>query len=188
MITELIRQTRTCRRFHEREVVGMATLRDLVELAALGGSARNMQPLKYKLVNEPSANDAIFPHLGWAGYLHEWSGPEPGERPAAYIICLLDSRLADEAACDLGIATQNILLGATARGLAGCRIGLFSPGLRSLLGLPEYLRIVLVLAMGRPLEKVVLEEVKPAGDIRYWRDDHRVHHVPKRSLAEIIID
>jgi hypothetical protein len=33
----------------------------------------------------------------------------------------------------------------------------------------------------------VLEAMAQGGDIKYWRDDQGVHHVPKRSLGEIII-
>lgn len=164
-----------------------ATLRELIELARFGGSARNLQPLKYLPVNDPEINAGIFPLLGWAGYLPEWPGPEEGERPSAYIICLLDTSICDEAGCDLGIATQNILLGATAKGLGGCRIGSFSPEMHELLGLARHHKILLVLALGRPREQVVLDEAGAGGSIRYWRDENKIHHVPKRPLDEIIV-
>jgi nitroreductase len=186
-LVELMARTRTCRRFAEEEPVTTATLRELVALASLGGSARNLQPLKYVLVNEQELSAGIFPHLLWAGYLRDWPGPSPGERPPAYIVCLLDTRIAGEADCDLGIATQNILLGATASGLAGCRIGSVGPKVRRLLKLPDHLKILLIIALGHPREEVVIEPVGPGGDIRYWRDEQQVHHVPKRSLDEIIV-
>ena len=186
-LEELIRQTRTCRRFHENTPVPTAVLEDLVELARLGGSARNLQPLKYLLVKDPERTDRIFPLLLWAGYLPEWPGPPAGERPNAYIVCLLDTRLARAADCDLGIASQNILLGATVRGLAGCRIASFSPHLRTVLRLPDHLEPLLVLALGRPREEVRLEDAGPGGEIRYWRDAHQVHHVPKRPRDELIV-
>ena len=187
MLYDLVSRTRSFRRFQEKAPVNLTILRELVGLARLGGSARNVQPLKYVLVNEPSVNAAIFSHLGWAGYLKDWPGPEEGERPAAYIICLLDTRLSREAACDLGIASQNLMLGAVEKGFGGCRIASFSPKLRDVLDLEDHLEILLVIAIGKPVETVVCEECVPGGDIKYWRDDAQVHHVPKRSLKEIIV-
>lgn len=187
MLHDLIRKTRSFRRFKEDEPVDRATLHYLVELARLGGSARNMQPLKYVLASEPGINARIFPHLGWAGYLKDWPGPVEGERPSAYIICLLDTRLSKEADCDLGIATQNIMLGAIEKGLGGCRIASISPQLRNVLELAEHLQILLVIALGKPVEIVALEDQESTDAIKYWRDTQGIHHVPKRVLQEIIV-
>ncbi|MDZ7642598.1 MAG: nitroreductase family protein [Desulfurivibrio sp.] len=191
MFQELVKRTRTIRRFQEAEPVAPAVLRELVELARFGGSARNCQPLRFLLVTERQRRERIFPHLGWAGYLADWPGPVAGERPAAYIVCLLvRDRLAGserEAYCDLGIATQNMLLGAAAKGIFGCRIGSFSDRLADELAIDDAHQILLVLALGYPAEQVVLAEVPPDGSIRYWRDAAGVHHVPKRSLEDITI-
>ena len=191
-IDELIERTRTVRRFRQDRSPDRKTLRELVRLACLGGSARNAQPLRYVIVTRERLCNRIFPLLGWAGYLSDWPGPAPGERPQAYIICLLDEeRLAGpltEACCDLGIATQNLLLAAASRGIFGCRIGAFSGEIHRLLGLPERLRVLLVVALGYPAERVVLEEVGPSGDVRYWRDAQQVHHVPKRRLDDVLVE
>jgi hypothetical protein len=45
----------------------------------------------------------------------------------------------------------------------------------------------LALALGKPKEQVVVDVAGPEDDIRYWRDDHQVHHVPKRRLADIVL-
>jgi nitroreductase len=187
MLNDLIRKTRSFRLFHEEEAVPIETMRNLVDLARLGGSARNLQPLKYILINNPAMNAKIFPHLGWAGYLEDWPGPAEGERPAAYIVCLLDTRISLEAQCDLGIATQNILLGATEKGLGGCRIASFSTGLKNILALHDHLEILMIVALGKTAEKIALDERQPDGNIKYWRDADQVHHVPKRSLDEVIV-
>ena len=59
--------------------------------------------------------------------------------------------------------------------------------LRKDLDIPEHFEILLVLALGKPKEKVVLEEVGQDGNIKYWRDREGVHHVPKRKLDDIIV-
>ena len=187
MLYDLIRKTRSYRRFKEEDPIETGTLMYLVDLARLGGSARNVQPLKYVLANTPADNAKIFPHLGWAGYLKEWPGPQEGERPAAYIVCLLDSRLSNEADCDLGIATQNLLLGAVEKGLGGCRIASISTRLHDVLGLDEHLQVLQVVALGKPAETVSLDELGSGEDIKYWRDADQAHHVPKRSLQDIIV-
>ena len=189
MIAELIRQNRSCRRFYQDQTVSRETLLGLVDLARVSASAANLQPLKYALSFEPGKNAAIFATLAWAGYLKDWPGPGEGERPAAYIVMLGDRDIAANFGCDHGIAAQSILLGARARGLAGCMIGSIKRDqLGRVLALPDRYDILLVIALGAPKEQVVLTEVGPDGDIKYWRDQDGVHHVPKRRLDEIIIE
>ena len=81
MLKDLILKNRSYRRFHQAVEVPMELLREMVEAARLSGSARNMQPLKYMLFNDPATCAEIFPTLAWAGYLKDWQGPEEGERP-----------------------------------------------------------------------------------------------------------
>lgn len=188
MIADLIKANRSCRRFAEDHPVDLHTLEALVDLARLSASGANLQPLKYILSCEPALNALIFKCLGWAAYLKDWAGPQPGERPAAYIVILGDSNISKDFGVDHGIAAQSILLGAREKGLAGCMLGSINrKDLRSRLYIPAHLRVLLVLAIGQPREKIVIETVGPDGNIRYWRDDRAVHHVPKRSLPQIII-
>ncbi len=189
MIRDLIIKSRSYRRFHQEVAIEPETLRKLVDLARLSPSAGNLQPLKYILACEPKKNALIFPHLAWAGYLKDWPGPSEGERPSAYIIILGDREVSRSIDCDHGIAAQSILLGATEKGLGGCIIGSIQrKGLQKALAIPARYEILLVLALGKPREMVVIETVGATGDIKYWRDSDDVHHVPKQSLDEIIMD
>lgn len=188
MIEELIRRNRSYRRFHQDVPVSAEILRDLVNLARLSASGANLQPLKYILSSDPETNARIFPHTRWAGYLKDWAGPDEGERPAAYIIILGDTEIRSSFGCDHGIAAQSIMLGATEHGLGGCILGaLDRSALREAMDIPERYDILLALALGKPKETVVLEEIGPDGDVKYYRDESGVHHVPKRSLEELIL-
>ncbi len=187
-ITELIKKNRSYRRFHQEAPVDLRTLEQLVDLARLSPSGANLQPLKYILSCEAGKNEAVFPHLRWAGYLEDWPGPPEGERPSAYIIILGDKAISESFGCDYGIAAQSIMLGAAYRGLGGCMIGSIQrENLRRILNISDNFEILLVIALGKPKETVRIEALGSDGDIRYWRDDQGVHHVPKRSLDEIIL-
>jgi len=188
MIRDLIQKNRSYRRFYQDFAIGLDTLRELVDLARLSASAANMQPLRYVLSCDPQKNALIFPHLEWAGYLKDWPGPSEGERPSAYIIILGDTEISRSTGCDHGIAAQSILLGATEKGLGGCMIASIErEKLRETLKIPSRYEIILVLALGKPEETVIIETVGPDGSIKYWRDSEGKHHVPKRSLDNIIV-
>ena len=187
MLADLVKENRSCRRFHQDHFIDNSILRSLVDLARLSASAANRQPLKYILSSDPSVNRSIFPCLAWAAYLKGWDGPEEGERPPAYIVILGDTAIASNFWCDHGIAAQTILLGAREIGLSGCMIGAVNKDkLKKVLNIPPHLEILLVLAIGKPSEACVIEPLGEDGDIRYWRDENGLHHVPKRSLNDII--
>ncbi len=184
---ELVTRCRSYRRFRQEEPVDHETLLELVELARRSPSSANQQALKFMLSSDPRQNALIFPYLAWAGYLKDWPGPAEGERPAAYILILGDLLIRESFSCDHGIAAQSILLGAAERGLGGCIIGAIQrDALRDTLKIPERFQILLVLALGRPGETVMLEAIGEEGDHRYWRDGDGRHHVPKRSLDELV--
>jgi len=188
MLKDLITKNRSYRRFEQNVHISKETLLELVELARLSSSAANLQPLKYVLSYSQDQNEKIFPYLRWAGYLPDWNGPIEGEKPSAYIIMVHDQSISKNPFWDHGIASQSIMLGAVEKGYGGCMFGAFDKeGLTKELQLPEHLDILMVLALGKPIEEVVLEPIDETGSIKYYRDENKVHHVPKRSLEEMII-
>ncbi len=185
---EHIIKTRTYRRFDESHRITPETLSELVDCARLTPSNGNMQPLKYTASCSPEWNNKIFSTLGWAGYLKDWPGPGEGERPTAYIVILTDTGIKEKAEIDVGIAAQTILLGAVSRGLGGCMLGsIRGKELREILSLPDHLSISLVIALGKPIERVVLEDIGAEGSIKYYRTPDGTHHVPKRTSEEILL-
>ncbi|MBI2288419.1 MAG: nitroreductase family protein, partial [Chloroflexi bacterium] len=179
MLKDLILQNRSCRRFYQDVTIELKTLRELVDLARLSASAANRQPLKYILSCDVGKNAVIFSHLAWASQLKDWPGPPEGERPSGYIIILLDTELSKTVMCDQGIAAQSILLGAREKGLGGVmHASVMRKELCKALGIPPRYEILLVISLGKPKEKVVIEAMGPDGDFKYWRDKDKVHHVP----------
>ena len=182
-------KNRSIRRFKEKYRVDDKKLRKLVNLARQSASGANLQPLKFILSSSPERNQLIFPTLSWAGYLQDWSGPEEGERPSAYIILLGDTEIGNSFQYDGGIASQSITLGAAELGLGACLIGsIRRKTLRKALAIPEKYEILLVIALGKPAEEVVLEPVGEGMEVKYWRDEKDRHHVPKRGLDELILE
>jgi nitroreductase len=189
MIKELVKKNRTYRRFYQDVDMDRSVLEELVDLARLSSSGANLQALKYIISNEPKKNDIIFKHLKWAGYLPEWSGPEEGEKPSAYIVMVGDTNISKNYLWDHGIACQSILLGACEKGFGGCMFGAVDrQGLRKDLNIADEYEVLLVIALGKPKEEVVIEELPEDGNIKYYRDENGVHHVPKRKLEDLILD
>jgi nitroreductase len=186
-LKELFLKTRTYRRFEESHRISQETLENLVDLARISATGGNRQPLKYLLYNKPDDCEKIFPYLAWAAYLNEWPGPDKGERPSAYIIILGDKTISDNFGVDHGIAAHSILLGASNEGLGGCIIASIKrEALCDDLKIPEKYEVLFIIALGKPSEIVIIDEIKN-DDVKYWRDEKDNHHVPKRNLKDLIV-
>lgn len=188
-LLSLCLKSRSFRRFDETYPVKVDSLYELIKLAQYSPSGNNIQPLKYWISHTPEMNQVIFSQLGWAGGLKDWHGPEKGERPSAYILILGDTEISVNFGVDHGIAAQSMKLGAAVMGLGTCMIASIQREVLSqALGIPGRYQILLALAIGKPAEIVVTEPVSESGSTNYYRDDDEVHHVPKRSLEELILN
>ena len=187
MLKDLLLKNRSYRRFHQYMTIDASILKELIELARITPSARNAQPLKYIISTKEETNEKIFRNLTWAMDLKDWDGPEEGEKPPAYIIILGDTSISKNFFADHGIVSLAILLGAVEKGLGGCIFASINRKQLTIdLNIPEKFEILYVIALGRPKEKVVLEKIGKDGDHKYWRDENNIHHVPKRSVDDLI--
>ena len=184
MIRDLVVKNRSYRRFYQDVAVDMETLRELVDLARFCGSAANRQALKYILSCDPQKNALIFPHIRID------NDPVEGERPSAYIVILEDTQIGSVLQfIDCGITAQTILLGAVERGFGGCMVGnVLRDDLRKALDIPSHLDIILVVALGKPKEEMIFEEIGDDGFMQQWWDDKGARHLYKRSLNDLIVD
>ena len=186
MLKYLILKNRSYRRFFQDEKIDTKTLKELIDLARFTATAANLQSLRFMLINTLKDSKKVFSCLKWAGYLKDWEGPEEGEKPSAYIIVLNDVEILQNASYDVGLACQSILLGAVEKEFGGCMFGSVNrDSLRELFSIPANYEIRLVIALGKPKEEIVIDDIT-SDDIKYWRDENAIHHVPKRKLEELI--
>lgn len=189
MLLDLIKKNRSFRRFAPGYVPDTEALRSLVEYARFSATGKNKQTLRFRLVNEPGEAAAAYNSIkGWKMMLPGWAGQAENERPPAYIIILNDSARGNCLPADVGIAAQSITLGAAEQGLGCCMILSFNKKeLCAALALPEGMQPELMIAVGKPGEEVLLDDLPKSGDTAYWEDDARRHYVPKRALEDLLV-
>ena len=191
MLIDLLKKNRSYRGYDGSFRIDRSVLEELIDCTRYTASSVNIQPLKYFAASEPETVALIQPLTHWAGKLKELHLPREGHRPTAFIVICQDMSVSDSPTMfqrDIGIAAQTILLAATEKGLGGCMIGSFEKNtLKKALSLPEQIEPMMVLAIGKPDETVLLTEVGPDGSTDYYRDENDVHFVPKRALKDILL-
>ncbi len=188
MLKDLLIKERSYRSFDRSISVSNETLLSFIENVRLTPSTRNLQALKFKLCTEKVDRDMLLQVTGWAKSLGIKLPPD-GHEPTAYIIICLDTSIAssDIMLRDVGIAAQTIMLSAVEEGLGGCMIGSYVPEiLKEYFGFPQHIVPKLILGLGKP-DEVCLTEDAVDGKIGYYRDERNIHHVPKRTIEEILL-
>ena len=190
-IKELVKATRSYRGYDESRAVSKEELLELVDCARLAASSLNQQPLKFYLAWEKEEVASIQKLTIWAKRLPDLELPHKGKRPTAFIVICQDMSVSESLATfqkDVGITAQTMLLAATEMGLGGCMIGSFpADELKRTLSLKDNIKPLLVVAIGKPAEEVVIREIGPDEPTGYYRDENDVHYVPKRRLEDIVI-
>lgn len=189
-LKELIIKNRSYRGYDHTRKVTREELLEMVDCARLSASSMNQQPLKFALAYEEETVDELQKATIWARKLPQLTLPHPGKEPTAFIVICQDMNINDNRPLfirDVGVTAQSILLAATEMGLGGCMIGSFQKSaFIETLKLGEGIEPILVVAIGKPDEEVVLTDVKD-GAVNYYRDENDVHYVPKRALEDIVL-
>ena len=192
MLKDLVLKNRSYRGFDESFTFTREDLIEYVQLARLCPSGANLQGLKYYLVYDRNEVEKLLPYTHYAAALPELHLPREGSHPTAYIVICQDMRITDNLGRlqkDVGIVAQTMLLYAVEQGLGGLMIGNFELGnVKKVCGLPDFLSPVLLIALGKPTEKIVLVDVAENGSTTYYRDQDDVHYVPKRRIDDLVIN
>ena len=189
MFKDIVKASRSYRGYDESYRFSREELEDFVDCARFAPSSVNAQPFRYYLAWENEEVDRIQKLTNWARALPQMQLPHPGMCPTGFIIICQDLNLGASIPRyqkDVGIVAQTMLLAAAEKGLGGCMIGSFhAQNIREILNLDKSYVPMLVVAIGEPQEKIVLEDVEPEESTNYYRDEQDVHYVPKRKLKDI---
>ena len=191
MILELAMKNRSYRGYDESYRFTKEELMELVNVTRFAASSVNRQPFTYYIAWEKDEVDKIQKLTKWARGLPQMTLPHPGMCPTGWVIVCHNTDWApnvERFRQDRGIVAQTLLLAAAEKGLGGCMIGNYvADDVKAALDLPENIVPVLLIALGKPAEKIVLTEVGEDGNVNYYRDENDVHYVPKRKLEDIIL-
>lgn len=179
-------KNRSYRGYDNSYVVRPDQLRRIISVATKIPSARNSQLLRFRPVTHEEAAK-VSPYIRLGGALRDLKLPFEGTEPRAFVvICSATTEPDHYVYIDLGIAAQSMLLQAVEIGLGGICIGAFDKqAVKESLALPY--EPLLVVAIGKPNEKIELIEIHEGENKNYWRDEKGVHYVPKIALDELII-
>ncbi len=187
----LVKRSRSYRIFDESFKLQKKDLVELINLARFSSCGKNGQSLRFIPIYEKDILEKIYPYLTWAAYLKDWDGPVRGERPTGIILVVSKcGTLTDPIlACDMGIVSQTIMLGAVQRDLGGCMIrALNRKKISESLNLNEDYIIHIALAIGKPAQEIIIHDTREDEDLKYWMDEDKTHHLPKIILDDLIID
>ena len=196
MLKDLVLKNRSYRGFDESVRISRETLEGFVDCARLCPSSVNKQPLKYFLAWEPEEVEKVQGLTKWARALPEMVLPHPGKRPTGFVVICQDKGIDENLSRyqkDVGIVAQTMLLAAGSPQAAQylhylARLNFQAGEVMEVLGLPEEIRPLLIVAFGKPAEEIHLVDVPEDGNTNYYRDENDVHYVPKRTLADELLN
>lgn len=185
-IDNLIARNRSQRGYVKSRVVTQEELEKIIRVCTMIPSAKNQQVLRFCPVTRESGAETVLKNIRLGGALPELHLPFEGTEPEAFIVVcstIEEGRYVD---IDLGIAAQSMLLKAVSMGLNGIIICAFNRDIiQQELALP-YPPIALI-AIGKGVEKIVLEPINEQDNHNYYRTPDGVHHVPKVKLEDLLI-
>ena len=182
-LDSLLLKNRSYRGFDGSYAVLPRQLDSIVAVNTKLGSGMNAQRLRFRCVCGGEDASKVLSLIKLAGAHPEWNLPLPGTEPRAFIIVCATCEENPIVDIDLGMSLEAMTLKAVEMGLGGVIVRCFdADALRSALSLP--LQPLIVLALGKPVERIELVPVHAGDSLKYYRENG-VHYVPKLTLEDI---
>lgn len=171
LIFDVIKKRRSIRHFDGKPLPD-EHMEQILEAGRWAPSGANAQPWRFIVVTQKETLKAIAERC----YYKLFKSRHVAEAGAVVVICADPDAGSPTYMLDCAIAGTNMTLMATALGIGSCWIGAFEePALRSILGIPEKLKIIALIAFGYevgkasapprlPLSGIVHREMYKAAD------------------------
>jgi len=164
-VLEVIKNRSSIRRYKDRPIP-KDILMSILEAARLAQSANNGQPWQFIVVTDQAMKRRLVDTADGQDFVGE---------AAAVIICLAEPEASfavgpfEGFLIDLAIAIENMVLTAWDLGVGSCWIGAFSENeVKKLLDVPENLRVMSLLTLGYPDEKIGSRYRKSLSEIVHY--------------------
>jgi len=183
-VYDSILSRRSIRRFQQKQIPEKL-LKKMVNAARLAPSAANLQPLEFFIINKKELCNKIFETTNWAGYIKPKWKPDKDERPASYIIILVNDSKNPWILRDVSFAAENIILTAESHNIGSCILcKIDREKIRKILNIPKHIIIDSLVALGYKAEKSIAVDL--IDSVKYYRDESNILYVPKRRLKDIL--
>lgn len=147
-VFEAIQRRRSARAYASTPVPSEKLMK-ILEAGRLAPSASNIQPWHFVVVTESEKRKKLAETGAFAKFL--------AESPVVIVGCGDEKASPKWYTVDVAIALQNMVLTATSEGLGTCWVGSFNEvKVKEMLKIPENFRVVALLALGYPREKLDL--------------------------------
>ena len=172
MILDIIKTRRSVRHFDGRPLPE-DHMEQILEAGRWAPSGANVQPWRFIVVTRKDTLKAVAERC----YYKLFKSRHVGEAGAVVVICADPDAGSATYILDSAIAGTNMTLMATALGIGSCWIGAFEePALRSILLIPEKMKIIALIAFGYEVGKASVPPRLPLSGI--------VHNEVYKSTGE----
>ncbi|MEW5801938.1 MAG: nitroreductase family protein [bacterium] len=161
MSLEILQSRKSQRSFLDNKPIPREHLEQIVDCARLAATARNVQPWEFVVVTDRGVRQKIAEIATTGKFIAQAS--------ACIVVFCQDTKYYLEDGC---AATENILIAATALGIASCWVAgdkkPYDEDIRHLLGVPQGYKLVSFIALGYDGQEVQRHPKRPLTEVLHW--------------------
>ncbi len=165
-LMETIKTRRSIRRFKSANISDRV-IDSLIDAARHAPSAGDTQPWEFVVVRDKAVKERL-------AETHAFSDFVTGA-PVCIVVLSNEKISPNYFAIDVACAIENLLLAAHGRGLGACWVAVYDPlnpnferHVRSVLNVPSYLRVIAMVPIGHPDEKVEPRKLRALDKIVHY--------------------